>query len=304
MRESLTIPVGASYACVWLALALYAVTLTGARRRIGRAASAAAGLGWVALSALLIARGMAARHWPLTTRYEFALCLAWAILGVYLLLELRWRRRAGGAFVMASALLVMTYALVRPEDEKAIRPLLPALRSIWLQFHVITAAIGYGACGVAAGLAAAQIAGVGHDGHREERFLQQSNDGHCEERFPPPRQAGAGVRRSNLSPAEDIARQALRVVGWGFPWLTAALMTGAIWAQDAWGRYWAWDPKETWSLITWLWFLLLLHGREFRGWSGRRMAWLILAGFGIVLFAFAGLSWLLRTVSMTSLHGF
>jgi ABC-type transport system involved in cytochrome c biogenesis permease subunit len=266
MQESLsTAMVNVSYACVWLALALYAVTRAADRPRIGRAASVVTGLGWVVLTAALIARGLAAGHWPLTTRFEFALCFAWAILGVYLLLELRWRERAGGAFVMAAALLVMTFALLRPEEEKAIRPLLPALRSIWLQFHVVTAAIGYGACGVAAGLAAAQLADKG---------------------------------------SLPLERQARRVIGWGFPWLTAALVTGAIWAQDAWGRYWGWDPKETWSLITWLWYLLLLHSRELRGWRGRRMAWLILAGFGIILFAFAGLPWLLRTVRMTSLHGF
>jgi ABC-type transport system involved in cytochrome c biogenesis permease subunit len=265
MWEGLSALVGVSYACTWLAFVLYVVTLTGRRRRIGRAASVAVGLAWGASSAALIARGLASGHWPLSTRYEFALCFAWAILGVYLLLELRWRERAGGAFVMVAGLLVMTYALLRPEDERTIRPLLPALRSIWLQFHVVAAAIGYGACGVAAGLAAAQLAG-----------------------------------KSSL----PFERQAMRVVGWGFPWLSAALVTGAIWAQDAWGRYWGWDPKETWSLITWLWFLLLLHGREFRGWRGRRMDWLILGGFVIVLFAFAGLPWLLRTVRMTSLHVF
>jgi ABC-type transport system involved in cytochrome c biogenesis permease subunit len=265
MPDNLSTMVAAGVVCTGLALLLYAAPLAGGPRWTGRAASVVTGIGWVALTAALIARGLAAGRWPLTTRYEFALCFAWAILGVYLLLELRWRERAAGAFVMAAALLVMTYALLRPEDERGIRPLLPALRSVWLQFHVVFAAIGYGAYGVAAGLAAARLAGVG---------------------------------------AEDLDRQALRVIGWGFPWLSAALVIGAIWAQDAWGRYWGWDPKETWSLITWLWCLLLLHSRELRTWRGRRMAWLILAGFGIALFAFAGLPWLLRTVRMTTLHGF
>ena len=265
MRESTATMVVASYSCLWLALALYAGTLVRGGRWIGRAASLVTGIGWIGLTAALIARGVAAGHWPLTTRYEFALCFAWAILGVYLLLELRWRERRAGAFVMAAALLVITYALLRPEEEKAIHPLLPALRSIWLQFHVVAAAIGYGACGVAAGLAAKELAGA---------------------------------------EPEDVERQVLRVIGWGFPWLSVALVTGAIWAQDAWGRYWGWDPKETWFLITWLWYLLLLHSRELRDWRGRRLAWLTLAGFGIVFFAFAGLPWLLRTVRMTSLHAF
>ena len=231
----------------------------------GRAASVAAGTGWVLLTAALVARGAAAGHWPLSSRYEFALCFAWAILGVYLLLELRVHERRAGAFVMGVALLVTTFALLRPEEEKIIHPLLPALRSVWLQLHVVAAAIGYGACGVAAGLAAAQLAVTGLDG---------------------------------------IERQTERVIGWGFPWLSAALVTGAIWAQDAWGRYWGWDPKETWTLITWLWYLLLLHSWGLRSWRGRRLAWLTVAGFGIVFFTFAGLPWLLRTVRMASLHAF
>jgi ABC-type transport system involved in cytochrome c biogenesis permease subunit len=217
------------------------------------------------LTAALVARGAAAGHWPLSSRYEFALCFAWAILGVYLLLELRVHERRAGAFVMGVALLVTTFALLRPEEEKIIHPLLPALRSVWLQLHVVAAAIGYGACGVAAGLAAAQLAVTGLEG---------------------------------------IERQTERVIGWGFPWLSAALVTGAIWAQDAWGRYWGWDPKETWTLITWLWYLLLLHSWGLRSWRGRRLAWLTVAGFGIVFFTFAGLPWLLRTVRMASLHAF
>jgi cytochrome c-type biogenesis protein CcsB len=254
---------------------------------VGLMASGAAAAGWILLTAALLTRGLASGHWPLTTRYEFALCFAWAILAVYLLLEIRWRRRSAGAFAMAAALLVTTYALLRPAQDQAIHPLLPALRSVWLQFHVVAAAIAYGAYGVAAALATAQLAGLENVGHREERFTQLR-----------------GTKQSNLSYSEEMARQTQRVTGWGFPWLSLALLTGAIWAQDAWGRYWGWDPKETWTLITWLWYLLLLHSRELPGLRGRRLAWLTIAGFAIILFTYAGLPWLLRTVRMESLHAF
>jgi ABC-type transport system involved in cytochrome c biogenesis permease subunit len=99
-------------------------------------------------------------------------------------------------------------------------------------------------------------------------------------------------------------RRIERTVAWGFPWLTLSILTGAIWAQEAWGRYWGWDPKETWALITWLWYLLVLHLRSVRGWRGVRLAALVVAGFVVVLFSFAGLPWLIRTVRLTSLHGF
>ena len=85
-----------------------------------------------------------------------------------------------------------------------------------------------------------------------------------------------------------------RAVTLGFPWLTLSILTGAIWAQNAWGRYWGWDPKETWALITWLWYLLILHLRSLRRWRGRRLAVLVLVGLGVVMFTFIGVPWLVR----------
>jgi ABC-type transport system involved in cytochrome c biogenesis permease subunit len=95
-----------------------------------------------------------------------------------------------------------------------------------------------------------------------------------------------------------------RGVALGFPWLTLGILTGAIWAQNAWGRYWGWDPKETWALVTWLWYLLVLHLSPLPRWRGRRLAALVVAGFGVVLFTFVGVPWLVRTVRLESLHGF
>jgi ABC-type transport system involved in cytochrome c biogenesis permease subunit len=235
-------------------------------------ATGLAAITWGLLTAGLVQRGLEAGHWPLTNRYEFALCFAWAIVAVYLLLEASWRERRAGAFVLAVALLVATYAVSRPTDERAIAPLLPALRSVWLQVHVLTAVVGYGAFGVAAGLGLMRLV------HRE-------GDG----RWPA---------------AAEVERAMERAVALGFPWLTLSILTGAIWAQRAWGRYWGWDPKETWALVTWLWFLLILHVRPLRRWRGRRLAVLTVVGLGVVLFTFVGVDWLVRTVRLESLHGF
>ncbi len=251
-----------------LALTAYAIHMTRGERWTGWLATGLTVVAWGTLTVDLIKRGLEAGHWPLSNRYEFALCFVWAIVAVYLLLEASWRRREGGAFVLALALLVATYAITRPADERAIAPLLPALRSVWLQIHVLTAAVGYGAIGVAAGLGLM-------------RLLHQT-----------------------LMSEEELERAMERAVALGFPWLTLSILTGAIWAERAWGRYWGWDPKETWALITWLWVLLILHLRPLPRWRGRRLAALVVLGFGIVLFTFAGVPWLVRTVRLESLHGF
>jgi len=261
-----------AYVVLWLALVACAVHLARGERLTGWVATGLAAVAWGLLTANLVARGLAAGHWPLTNRYEFALCFTWAILAIYLLLEATWRQRLAGPFVLAVALVVATYAVTRPAGERAIAPLLPALRSIWLQIHVLTAMVGYAALAVAAGLGTMRLA------YREER-----------PRWPA---------------AEEIERAMERAVALGFPWLTLGILTGAIWAQNAWGRYWGWDPKETWALITWLWALLVLHVRPLRRWRGRPLAVLVVVGFGLVLFTFAGVPWLVRTVRLESLHGF
>jgi ABC-type transport system involved in cytochrome c biogenesis permease subunit len=262
------------------ALAVYAVHLIRGGRWCGRAATGLAIAAWGTLTGQLVKRGLKAGHWPLTNRYEFALCFVWAIVAVYLLLEASWHadrgergdrrdpQRQAGVPVLAMALLVATYAVTRPAGEQAIVPLPPVLRSVWLQVHVLTAVVAYGAFGVAAGLALTQWIGLA------------------------------------LSFEEGLEREIGRAVALGFPWLTLSILTGAIWAQKAWGRYWGWDPKETWALITWLWVLLILHVRPLRRWRGRRLAVLVVMGFGVVLFTFMGVPWLVRTVRLESLHGF
>lgn len=261
-----------AYVLLWLSGIGYVVHQFSQEDWTGWGATAATLVAWALLTAALVRRGLAAGHWPLTNRYEFALCFVWAIVAVYLLLEASWRWRHTGAFVLPVALLVATYALTRPADARVISPLLPVLRSVWLQVHVLTAVVGYGAFGVAAGLGLMRLL------HSE-----------C---------------RHGWSAAEEVERAMDRAAALGFPWLTLSILTGAIWAQKAWGRYWGWDPKETWALVTWLWYLLVLHVRPLQRWRGRRRALLVVVGFGIVLFTFVGVPWLVRTVRLESLHGF
>ena len=273
-----------TYPLLFLALAAHLGHLARGVRWTGWVAAGTTVVGWASLTGGLAARGMEAGHWPLANRYEYALCFTWAIVTVYLLLAASRRgnnRREGlkaGAYVLVVALIVATYAFSRPEAEQVPSPLLPALRSVWLQVHVLSSALGYGACGVAAGLGLAQ--------------------------FSVRKPAGQSRQEAVLPYATETERMMERCVALGFPWLTLGILTGAIWAQKAWGRYWGWDPKETWALVTWLWYVMVLHLRPLRRWRGRRLAALVVAGFGMVCFTFVGVPWLVRTIRLESLHGF
>lgn len=267
--------IGLAYALLWAATFVYIVHVWSAKRLVGWAATGITWIAWGLLVAGLFKRGLTAGHWPLTNRYEFALCCAWTVITIYLLSEAGWHERRAGVFVLAIALLAMTYAITRPAPEQAIAPLLPALRSVWLQVHVLTALVGYGAFGVAAGWGLAQLLSI------PSPVTTRGDQDECESE-----------------------RAMGRVLALGFPWLTLSILTGAIWAQNAWGRYWGWDPKEAWALVTWLWYLLILHVRSLRGWRGRRLAGLVVAGLGVMIFSFIGVPWLVRTVRLESLHGF
>jgi cytochrome c-type biogenesis protein CcsB len=224
----------------------------------------------------LVTRGTRAGHWPLSNRFEFALCCVWTMLVFHLLLERGMGAQSGGAFVLPLALLLTLWAARRPDADQMIRPLPPVLRTAWFPLHVGCSAIAYGAFGVAGAFGAL--------------FLT----------FDWLRLKGLIVATS----PERIEYFIWRAVGLGFPWLTLGMLTGAIWAQVAWGRYWDWDPKESWTLVTWLTYLILLHGRALRGWHGRRVAWLAVIGLGAVGFTFLGVGWLVRSLRLESVHIF
>ncbi len=264
--------IAAAYGLLWLAFAGY-LFYPWLRRYRGSWGATGAALGaWLCLTTGLVERSILAGHWPLANRYEFALCFVWTILSVYLLLEASWRERGCGVFVMAMGLFVASYAVTRPEAMKAIASLIPALRSPWLQLHAATAAIAYGGFGVVAGLGLARLFSA---------------------RMP-----------ERLPPDGELERMMERSVALSFPWLTFSILAGAIWAQNAWARFWGWDPKETWALLTWLWYLMTLHLFPLPRWRGQRMAIFLLIGFGLVIFTFIGVPWLVQLVRLESLHGF
>ena len=254
-----------------LAFLLYLVRMVRGEEKWGGFASWIARIGFLMQSAALVLRwktsyDLGIGHAPLANFYESLIFFAWAILLIYLMIELRTKNRSLGTFLMPVAFLAMAYASIVPGVSSKIQPLVPALQSNWLTVHVLTCFLGY------AFFAAAFALGV--------MFLIGGKD----------EGTGKGSFR-RLIPGSDLLEELIRQgIVLGFVLLTLGIMTGSVWAHYAWGSYWSWDPKETWSLITWIVYAVMLHARSVRGWRGRRMARMAILGFASVLFTYFGVS--------------
>ena len=204
-------------------------------------------------------------HAPLSNLYESLVFFAGTIILIYLFIERKYQNRVIGAFTTPLAFLAMAYASLSPNISDRIQPLIPALKSNWLIAHVIACFIGYGAFAVACGVSFMYL------------VKQKSSDNKSS--------------MMNLLPDVELLDDLNhRLVMFGFLFLSAGIITGAVWAYSAWGRYWGWDPKETWSLITWFVYATLLHARMMRGWRGKRTAILSIGGFAAVLFTYFGVN--------------
>jgi cytochrome c-type biogenesis protein CcsB len=197
---------------------------------------------------------------PLSNFYESLVFFSWCLACLALVFLHRYAEGFLGVVGGLLAALVLAYASLGVDSQ--IKPLMPALKSNWLLIHVITCFLGYAAFGLAFGAASL--------------YLVQ-----------------ALTARPQTPAPTLLDRLIYRAAVIGFIFLTLGILTGAVWAETAWGRYWSWDPKETASLITWFIYAALLHARLVQGWQGRPIAWLAVVGFGAVLFTYLGVSFLL-----------
>ena len=224
------------------------------------------------------ARYFAAGYTPVTSLFESLTFFAFAIVGVFLGFELRYNLRVLGAFVAPLAFAFSIFAAFLPGE---VRTLAPALNSYWLPVHVMLLFFGNAVFAVAFGAAIMYLL--------MEKELKRKKLGAIFKRLP------------SLDVLDDINYRCLTI---GFPLLTLGIITGSIWAEYAWGSYWSWDTKEVWSLITWLLYAALLHGRLTVGWRGRKAAILAIVGFGAIVFTFLGVNLLLPGLhTYTNLSG-
>ncbi len=209
-----------------------------------------------------------------TSLYESLIFFSWCIIASYLLVTVRYKIPAVGAFVIPVAFIITVGAALLPN--KGIGEIPPALKSYWLFIHVPLSFLGD------AMFALAFASGIMY--LLQERQLKGKRPGAFYYRLP------------SLEALDSLNYRSLTI---GFPLLTLGIITGSIWAQYAWGSYWQWDPKETWSLITWLIYAAVLHARMTVGWRGRKAAWFSIIGFAAVLFTFLGVN-----LFLTGLHSY
>lgn len=204
-------------------------------------------------------------HIPLSNQFESMVFFALVIIFIYLAIEYKVKIKAIGAFVTPVASILLALTTLTDSFSHEIQPLVPALKSNWLTYHVLTCFLGYAAFAVSFGISIIYLIApaVLREGKRifpEESVLDEIN---------------------------------YKAVAIGFPMLTIGIITGAAWANYAWGSYWSWDPKETWSLITWFFYAAFLHARYTKGWRGKKAAILSIVGFLAVIFTYFGVNYLL-----------
>jgi cytochrome c-type biogenesis protein CcsB len=260
--------------------------------------------GLVANVASIVARGIAADRTPWGNMYEYSSLLTALIVLAYLVVvEWRYHVRTVGGFVFAFAIFTMAMAVsffyVGPTD------LLPALNSYWRQIHVTAMITASSLLGIGCLFTILYVAKLAAERRQVAALRSQtpppilggSVDADLDADAPPDYAPGADepvgsgapappARRIALPPSATLDRLAYRFIQFGFPIWTFGVMCGAIWAQQTWGRYWGWDPKETWSFITWTIFAGYLHARATAGWKGAKAASIALVGFVSLLITY------------------
>ncbi len=222
-------------------------------------------LGALTHLAVMVTRGLATDRLPWGNMYEFATAVVLVAVVAYLVLALRAPAlRHMGAFVLAPVVLALVATGLFLYAPAA--PLVAALRSSWLAIHVTSAILGFGIFFVSGIASLLYLLRVRHDARAADT------------------DSATPSLISRLPSAASLDRVAHRTVVFGFPIWTFAVIAGAIWAESAWGRFWGWDPKETWAFIAWVVYAAYLHARTTAGWRGRPAAWVNVAGLVVMIF--------------------
>jgi cytochrome c-type biogenesis protein CcsB len=238
----------------------------GEGRRAGNIGMSLTWLGTLLLGMAILFRGLSAGRVPIGNMYEFSLAAGFAVSLTYCLMSLSRDLRWLGVFITVPVLLDLGLALTVLYAESS--QLVPALNSYWLAIHVSAAVVCFGAFTIGAALSGLYL-------------VAQS----AEDRVATGKEPGRSAAIAQRIPSADrLDLMSYRIHAFMFPIWTFAVIAGAIWAEAAWGRYWGWDPKETWAFITWVIYAAYLHARATAGWRGKKAAYVAIAGYATILF--------------------
>ncbi len=243
------------------------------------------------LTAQLVLRWWESGHFPISNLYESLCFLAWACTLTQLLVERSWPNPLVAAAATPMGLGCVAFAsFALPDRLQEASPLVPALRSSWLVMHVSVIMVSYAALLVGSLLSVAVLltdrgqtlelrsSSIGSGGYRQAQLAIEGGP------------AGVQLSSASLSLSEQLDSLSYRTITVGFLLLSIGIVSGAVWANEAWGSWWSWDPKETWALICWLVYAAYLHTRLSRGWQGRRPALVAVAGFVVICVCYIGVN--------------
>lgn len=276
----------------WVNLALFrdASLLT----QIGRFSTLVAN---VLLFFILCSRWIVAGYFPLSNLYESLLFLTWTLLTIYLYIETKTKSKLIGSTLIPVALLINGFAnlTLSPEMQKS-SPLVPALQSNWLMMHVSMMLLSYATL-IMGSLLCILFLVISRNKDVNLKIIDDSSLplynimlDYYETKLLSPSTEISELGKLKL--LQSIDNWSYRIIGLGFPFLTIGIISGGIWANEAWGSYWSWDPKETWALITWLVFATYLHARITKGWEGKKTAILGGLGFFVIWICYLGVNFL------------
>jgi cytochrome c-type biogenesis protein CcsB len=262
--------------------------------QIGRISSLIANL---LLFFILASRWVIAGYFPLSNLYESLLFLTWTLLTIYLYLENKTKSKLMGAILIPVALLITGFAnlTLSPDMQKA-SPLVPALQSNWLMMHVSMMMLSYATL-IMGSLLCILFLVISKYQDIDLQLVDESSlplynvmlDYYEAKLFSPSDEIS---ELGKLKLLQSLDNWSYRIIGLGFPFLTIGIIAGGVWANEAWGSYWSWDPKETWALITWIVFATYLHSRITKGWEGKKTAILGGLGFFVIWICYLGVNFL------------
>lgn len=246
---------------------------------------------------ILCSRWIVAGYFPLSNLYESLLFLTCMLLTIYLYIETKTKSKLIGSIVIPVTLLINGFAnlTLSPEMQKS-SPLVPALQSNWLMMHVSMMLLSYGTL-IMGSLLCLLFLVISRFKDIDLKLIDNSSLplynimlDYYEAKLLSPSTEISELGKLKL--LQSIDNWSYRIIGLGFPFLTIGIISGGVWANEAWGSYWSWDPKETWALITWLVFATYLHARITKGWEGQKTAILGSLGFFVIWICYLGVNFL------------